>query len=330
MKKKSAALFLAVALAVSLGLVPTVVAAVTSISGGNSVIQRTQPDNAHGINMVEMNNAIGDDGVITSWSIWADRTTPVKLKIYRATADPNIFTVVGQSALVTPSLGVNTFTLSAPILVKAGDYIGWRYPVSGSGAGSISYDRTAGSVRWSPYPTAQDGANGGTDSLPLTDAVGRVYSIAVSGSTIELTARQDTDVNPVLTAHTVTADVGVDLEGVTVHFDIFNISSPNYGESQTENTASSGEVTFGYVGDGGSGTDTITIWIDQNGNGIFDSGDDPSVELTKNWIDETPPLEVGGEVYPVNRMAILAPWIALTAVIIAGVTMAVRRRRVRS
>ena len=47
-------------------------------------------------------------------------------------------------------------------------------------------------------------------------------------------------------------------------------------------------------------------------------------------IIEPPVIEVGGDVNPVNRLTLLAPWIALAAVIIAGATMAVRRRRVQS
>ena len=43
-----------------------------------------------------------------------------------------------------------------------------------------------------------------------------------------------------------------------------------------------------------------------------------------------PPVEVGGDVYPVNRLALLTPWVALAAVIIAGATIAVRRRRTQS
>lgn len=42
-----------------------------------------------------------------------------------------------------------------------------------------------------------------------------------------------------------------------------------------------------------------------------------------------PSLEVGGEVYAVNELIILAPWITLAAVIIAGAILAVRRRRDR-
>ena len=49
-------------------------------------------------------------------------------------------------------------------------------------------------------------------------------------------------------------------------------------------------------------------------------------------IDEEPPddIEVGGDVSPVNRLALLAPWMALAVVIIAGATIAVRRRRTQS
>jgi len=40
----------------------------------------------------------------------------------------------------------------------------------------------------------------------------------------------------------------------------------------------------------------------------------------------TPPPSVGGEAYPINKLAILAPWIALAAVI-AGASVFMRRRR---
>jgi len=41
----------------------------------------------------------------------------------------------------------------------------------------------------------------------------------------------------------------------------------------------------------------------------------------------TPPPPVGGEAYPVSRLAILAPWIALIAAIITGTTIIRRRHR---
>ncbi len=41
-------------------------------------------------------------------------------------------------------------------------------------------------------------------------------------------------------------------------------------------------------------------------------------------------LEVGGTVYPVNKAALLAPWIALAAVALAGTFMIMRRSRVHN
>ena len=43
-----------------------------------------------------------------------------------------------------------------------------------------------------------------------------------------------------------------------------------------------------------------------------------------------PPVEVGGEVYPINKLSILAPWVALAAALIIGTAVAVRRRRAQS
>ena len=46
--------------------------------------------------------------------------------------------------------------------------------------------------------------------------------------------------------------------------------------------------------------------------------------------DEEPPVEVGGEINRVDKLAVLAPWLALAAVILAGTVIAARRYRVRS
>jgi len=42
----------------------------------------------------------------------------------------------------------------------------------------------------------------------------------------------------------------------------------------------------------------------------------------------TPP--VGGEAYPINKLTILAPWMALTAAIVVGIAILARRRRAQS
>jgi len=49
-----------------------------------------------------------------------------------------------------------------------------------------------------------------------------------------------------------------------------------------------------------------------------------------NGPEPGPTIEVGGNIYPVNRMAILAPWIALAVAMITGAAVIVRHRRSQS
>ena len=87
----------------------------------------------------------------------------------------------------------------------------------------------------------------------------------------------------------------------------------------SDNTNASGEATFTYIGDGGPGTDIIKATAVQSGL---------SAQVEKVW--QAPPVvEVGGEVYPVNQLTILAPWVALAAALIIGTAVVMRRRRAR-
>ena len=73
-----------------------------------------------------------------------------------------------------------------------------------------------------------------------------------------------------------------------------------------------------------TGTKTIGLKVsDTVGNADF-------ATTTVSVTPPSPPVEVGGEVYPVNKLTIVAPWIALAVVIIGGATIAVRRRRAQS
>jgi len=69
------------------------------------------------------------------------------------------------------------------------------------------------------------------------------------------------------------------------------------------------------------GTTTITLVVN---DGKVNSEPD-TVDITVKQRAAPP---VGGEAYPINKVAILAPWVALLAAIIVGTTIFVRRRRV--
>jgi uncharacterized repeat protein (TIGR01451 family) len=64
--------------------------------------------------------------------------------------------------------------------------------------------------------------------------------------------------------------------------------------------------------------------------GYDSAADDVYVLVTSNTrITEAPPA-VGGDAFPIGKLSILAPWIALGAAIVAGAAIFVRRRQVRS
>ncbi len=66
-----------------------------------------------------------------------------------------------------------------------------------------------------------------------------------------------------------------------------------------------------------TGTEHLRIWANEKGEGYR-----PKLVVTYTI---APP--VGGEAYPVSRLAILAPWIALIAALITGTTIIRRRHR---
>src|SRR5262245_22668554 len=70
------------------------------------------------------------NGAITEWrhvTRSEENGAPMKVKVFRRTADPSVFLVVGQSSfamLSWPLPNPNSFPVSPPIQVKAGDVIG--------------------------------------------------------------------------------------------------------------------------------------------------------------------------------------------------------------
>jgi uncharacterized repeat protein (TIGR02543 family) len=55
-----------------------------------------------------------------------------------------------------------------------------------------------------------------------------------------------------------------------------------------------------------------------------------NVTVTANFIALAPVAPVGGTAYPINKLVILAPWMALGAAIIVGIAILARRRRAQS
>jgi len=105
---------------------------------GNSIEARSWADSAGNVYYVDTGALVPQDGLLTSWQIFAKNTRNVELVVYRG--EPGSLRVVGRSGVVTPSVGANEFTLEAPFAVLAGDMLGWHTP----GTGSVAFDLVEG------------------------------------------------------------------------------------------------------------------------------------------------------------------------------------------
>lgn len=101
------------------------------------------------------------------------------------------------------------------------------------------------------------------------------------GDDITVTLMPEDATNKVGTEHTVTATVlAADGQPLIKEMVYFAVTGANEADSSAM-TDENGEASFSYVGDD-EGVDTITAWIDQDGNGDLDAAD-PQATATKTW-----------------------------------------------
>jgi len=169
--------------------------------------QHTYPDGNHGVQgiqlfgpspTVQLGNALiaraaGSDGVTNLLGVWPHTPIPTdgtieSVSVYngsgsgsfrffllRPTGTPNEYDVIAEEGPFAPSVGVNTFDLSAPLAASAGDV----FAHYGNG---ISYDAGVAGVDTTFYPATQP-----TVGIPITlPGTGytlygqqRIYSLAV-------------------------------------------------------------------------------------------------------------------------------------------------------
>lgn len=110
-------------------------------------------------------------------------------------------------------------------------------------------------------------------------------------------------------------------DGTVLNSFLVEINTWGLGFSSSRNTLFIGEI---------GGTSIYEVNPD-NGD-IIDSFPVEAM-ITALAADECgppPPRAVGGDVFPVNKMALIAPWIALGAIILAGGVILIRRQRALS
>ena len=116
-----------------------------------------------------------------------------------------------------------------------------------------------------------------------------------------------------------------DLDAFVTNFDQPNKVWLNDG---TGNFSDSGQSLGNW---GSRGIDLGDLDGDGDLDAFVTNDDQPNkVWVNQNRVSPEEPVEVGGEVYPVDKLNIMAPWVALAAVLIVGVAVVVRRRRAQS
>ncbi len=171
----------------------------SGLVAGNDVEDRSNgPDSWVNFYIVDTNNPFNADGRATQWEIYVGRIMPVQLYIYRY--DGSAWSVVGTSDVITPTtLGTNTYPLTTPITVQAGDFVGLHYPsMSGQGGAvdytlwgtNLYYDTISGPVIFTcQEPTGPTAFEYSSD---------RIYSIRVTGDiAVDIDIKPGSDPNSI-------------------------------------------------------------------------------------------------------------------------------------
>ncbi|HDN27246.1 MAG TPA: hypothetical protein ENG03_09170 [Thioploca sp.] len=151
-------------------------AAQAEVIGGNPVVQRAVTDSRKNFFLVDTNKPFRAEGELTWWKIWAGKTLPVELVIYRKSA--NSWAVVGRSGVKRPTkTGFNRFRLASPIEVQAGDFVGLYYPQ----AGSVSFNKDSGAWDLGNLTGTVLFTGSGAGATAFSGSSYRTYSVRAGG-----------------------------------------------------------------------------------------------------------------------------------------------------
>jgi len=142
-------------------------------------------DTAENIQFIDLNSKITVEGRIVNWQVGAGRPGKTFLQVYRPTSVDNLgngnYTLVGESQFDILN-GVNNYRLTSELLVKPGDFIGWRYPTNAT----IQFVFHTGNVRW-----LYGNSHGLNQAHSFTTGEPRSYSYVVTIERVNSGARND-------------------------------------------------------------------------------------------------------------------------------------------
>jgi hypothetical protein len=163
-----------------LGLAVTAIPCAAQITGGNPAVAAPYTDGWVNFTVVDQNNPISGAGTLDAWNVYTSGIGQVELVIVA----PTTYDIVGTSSVETTTTGLNNFTLSTPISVAAGDYVGfWEGDPSSvvfAAPGSNIYVSDTSQI----VLFTNNGSGTPTSPLSFVGSGDRVYSINVSGPAV--------------------------------------------------------------------------------------------------------------------------------------------------
>ncbi len=150
------------------------------LEAGNEVIDRHLTDTFEDFHILDRNNPFQISGLVTQWEVYVMDSSQLALVLYRDIGDG--FDVVGRSELQSTVEGFNRFTLTNPISVNAGDFVGLYLTAAHSAAYTLDppfrLSARADFRHAVLFTDDQTGAEGATDFVGSTT---RTYSVRAFG-----------------------------------------------------------------------------------------------------------------------------------------------------
>lgn len=147
--------------------------------GGNDVIDRAKDDIWTSFTVLDRNNPIVTDSLISQWSVWLGNAGSVELAIFRPTG-ANAYTLVGNSSLVSGVVGLNNFVLTSAIAAQSGDVVGALLETAEVDFSMNDLSNALGNLTG----TALFSANHLGLSTTFVNSANRTYSISVFGTPV--------------------------------------------------------------------------------------------------------------------------------------------------
>jgi len=280
----------------------------------NSRIENvTTENNIHGTYLDSSSN-----NTLTNNNVWNNTCDGICLSSSSTGNEAHYNSIVGNTEYGVNNTATETFNAT----------LNWWGNASGPSYSPGTKDKVSSNVTYSPWLMEEDGTDTTATNTTAINGNSTINSTATVGGNVTIAATGK---------HNITTAKYAENPGGAPNFQ----SSGNYYDVHLDNATGVTSLTVQFCP--ASAGALIYYWDESSSNWrrasnqsysdgcivvTITSSTEPTLsDLTGKKFGDGNPFPTGGEAYPVNKLAILAPWIALGMAIIAGASVLMLRRR---